>query len=495
MFKRAIEQDLINVELKKNAPLTELQFYARELTAWRTSPERREMIDGDRYYVGDHPILYRKRTIVGADGQPEEVDNVPNSRIIDNQYAKHVDQKADYLLGKPITFQSGNKNYASMVQKVLGAKFMRTLKLAGVGAFNSGKAWLYPYYDETGKLAFKMFPGYEVLPFWEDSAHTKLETAARLYPVEVYKGQDKEIIDKVDIFDPDGVRTFIFSNGSLIPDGGKQNYLTFTDDKGEEQKYNWGKTPLIAIKYNANEIPLIRRARSIQDAINLLQSDFVNNMQEDAGTTIIVLKNYDGANLGEFRHNLSTYRAIKVRSVDGVEGGVEALHIEVNSENYRTVLELLKKALIENMRSYDAKDDRLGNNPNQMNIQSMYSDIDLDSNAMETELQAAFEDILWYVDLYLANSGQGDFTEEDIEVIFNRDVLINESETIDNCTKSVGVLSTETIVSQHPWVTDVEEELRRLEEEKKSTESDPYRQFFENGLMTKDSDRVGGGDE
>ena len=45
---------------------------------------------------------------------------------------------------------------------------------------------------------------------------------------------------------------------------------------------------------------------------------------------------------------------------------------------------------------YDAKDDRLSGNPNQMNIQSMYSDIDLDANDMETEFQAAFEEILWF---------------------------------------------------------------------------------------------------
>ena len=40
---------------------------------------------------------------------------------------------------------------------------------------------------------------------------------------------------------------------------------------------------------------------------------------------------------------------------------------------------------------YDAKDDRIiVGNPNQMNIQSMYSDIDLDANGIETEFQAAF---------------------------------------------------------------------------------------------------------
>ena len=34
---------------------------------------------------------------------------------------------------------------------------------------------------------------------------------------------------------------------------------------------------------------------------------------------------------------------------------------------------------------YDGKDSKLSGNPNQMNIKSMYSDIDLDANRMEIE--------------------------------------------------------------------------------------------------------------
>lgn len=36
-------------------------------------------------------------------------------------------------------------------------------------------------------------------------------------------------------------------------------------------------------------------------------------------------------------------------------------------------------AVIENGMGYDAKDDKLSGNPNQLNIKSMYSDIDIDS--------------------------------------------------------------------------------------------------------------------
>ncbi len=61
----------------------------------------------------------------------------------------------------------------------------------------------------------------------------------------------------------------------------------------------------------------------------------------------------------------------------------------MDAANYELVLDLLKKALIENVRGFDEKDERLSGTPNELNIRSMYSDIDLDANAMETEFQAA----------------------------------------------------------------------------------------------------------
>lgn len=479
LFKKPIEQQLFNIRLRAGKPMTELQFFAKELDVWEHSSERKEMLDGDRYYSGDHDILRRKRTAIGPDGKLISVDNLPNNRIVDNQYAKHVDQKTNYLLGQPISYSGKNDAYIQLVQKVLGMKFMRVLKTAGMESFNSGIAWLYPYYNRNNELAFRVFPGYEILPFWADAAHTELDCALRLYPVEVYYGQDKKIVKKVDVFKPDGVSTYIYDNGLLTPDPDtqKQSYVTVDTGDGKLKALNWERFPLIPIKYNAREIPLIRRGRSLQDAINLLQSDFVNGMEEDAGSTILVLKNYDGQDLGEFRKNLATYRAIKTRAYEGKDGGVDTLEITVNAENYKTVLELLKKALIENLRSYDAKDDRLAGTPNQMNIQSMYCDIDLDANAMETELQAAFEDILWFVNTYLTSTGKGSYDNEEITVIFNRDILINESEAIDNCAKSVGIISDETIVAMHPWVDDPTAELEKLKEQKE--EADPYRMAFE----------------
>jgi SPP1 family phage portal protein len=181
-----------------------------------------------------------------------------------------------------------------------------------------------------------------------------------------------------------------------------------------------------------------------------------------------VLVNYDGENLGEFRKNLATYGAVKVKTVDGAAGDLKTLQVEVNADNYKAIIEIFKKAIIENAMGYDAKDDRLNGNPNQMNIQSMYSDIDLDANEMETEYQASFEELLWFINCHLANAGYGDFEGEEVEVIFNRDILINESDVIDNINKSTGILSDETLVANHPWVDDPQKELERKKQEKEA---------------------------
>ena len=189
--------------------------------------------------------------------------------------------------------------------------------------------------------------------------------------------------------------------------------------------------------------------------------------------------------MGEFRYNLSQFGAVKVRD----DGGVDTLTVEVNAENYKAILEVFKKALIENAGGYDAKDDRLSGNPNQMNIQSMYSDIDLDANGMETEFQAGFEELLWFINQDFKTKGLGDFEQEDVEVIFDRDILINETEAIDNCSKSMGVISDETIVAQHPWVTDPKKELERVQAEKDEAmkKAQEYSGAFGNGNQNGDS--------
>ena len=451
-----------------------INILKNEILTWKASPDRIMQLKGAMYYEGEQDILTRKRTVIGEGGELQEVTNLPNNRIIDNQYAKLVNQKTNYLFGQPFVVSADNTAYLECLKQVFNKKFMRSIKKAGKFMLNTGIAWIYPNYDASGQLSFKVFPGYEILPFWEDDEKTRVRLAVRVYKTDEYTAAGRKAeIERAEVYTPQGVYRFILNGESLESDN-VTPYSTYVNT--DTDSYNCGRIPLVPLKYHEGT-PLIKRIKSLQDGINIMLSDFENNMQEDARNTILVIKNYDGQDLGEFRQKLALYGAVKVRSNDSEKGGVDTLEVKVNVDNYKAIIEIFKKALIENGMGYDAKDDRMAGNPNQMNIQSMYSDIDLDANDMETELQAAFEDLLWFVKAHLSNMGLGDFEDEEATITFNRDILINETEAIDSCVKSVGILSDESILEQHPWVDDVQKELERIKKQKEEQVQEQYGAF------------------
>ena len=448
--------------------MTDEQCIVTEINRFLASRKRIDMLTGERYFEGRHDILSRMRTMIGEDGNLEEVKNLPNNRIVDNQYKKMVVQKTNYLLGQPISVKCENEQYAKVLKQALfNKKFQRLIKHIGEDALNCGIGWLFVHYDEKGNIAFKRLKPFEIIPLWKDAEHTELEGAIRLYEVIAYEGTQEKVLRKVEVYDGKGITFFELSDGgSLKPcEPYQQSYFTVTDGEGVETGYNWERIPLVPFKYNDKEIPLVRMVKNLQDGLNIILSNFQNNMEEDVRNTILILKNYDGQKLGEFRKNLAAFGAIKVRTVDGADGGVDKLTIEVNSENYKAIIENFKKAIIENAMGYDAKDDRIGGNANTMNIRSMYSDIDLDANDMETEYQAAFVQLLELVNAYLQSTGNKDYSSTHVTITFNRDMIFNDTEIINNLA-SLGVkVSNETLIGQLPFVDDVQKELERIKDE------------------------------
>jgi SPP1 family phage portal protein len=171
--------------------MTERQFFEAEIRNWKQSKTRLNQMSGERYYRGDHDILRRKRTVIGKDGILQEVENLPNSRIVDNQCAKMVDQKTNYLFGRPLTFDTEDSAYENELRKVFNKRFLRTLQNLGEDALNGGIGWLFLYYDEQGEFKFRRLNPFEVIPDRKDAEHTILDYAIRIFEVIVYNGKQE----------------------------------------------------------------------------------------------------------------------------------------------------------------------------------------------------------------------------------------------------------------------------------------------------------------
>lgn len=172
---------------------------------------------------------------------------------------------------------------------------------------------------------------------WNDEEHTRLDYAIRLHEMQLFDGKKETTVQFVDVYGKDRIDFYELKDRKLIPVEPYHVHY-FSMIKGEEEKeFNWSEIPIVAFKYNRKEQPLLNSVKSIQDAINLILSTFQNNMEEDVRSNPCTCE-LRRPEFREFRQNLATYGAVKVRTLDGKLGDLKTLQVEVNSENYRSIL-------------------------------------------------------------------------------------------------------------------------------------------------------------
>ena len=132
--------------------MTDKRFLELEIRAWLHSPARKRQLAAEASYDGAQDVLHRRRVALDDDGHIKVLDHLPNNRLVNNIYAKMVDQKTNYSFGRPFSFDTEDKGYAKALNSVLGPKFRRVMRNVGEGAWIGGKCWLFPYY-EGGELA------------------------------------------------------------------------------------------------------------------------------------------------------------------------------------------------------------------------------------------------------------------------------------------------------------------------------------------------------
>lgn len=473
--------------------VTDKRFCELELKRWLGSQLRKDQLKADEYYRGKQDIYLKERSFFDKTGTKHVLKNLPNNRVVNNQYAKMVDQITNFEMGQPITFDTDlstttGKQLAEQLALIFGKQTLRILKKVTRHAINEGIAWLYLWPDdENGTLGFSAFPAHEVLPEWADDEHRELDCAIRYYETNDYDEHgDLQKTKHVEVFDAKGIHRFTYDGGTLTTEGDTPTVPYLNVKIGQDfVGYNWIKCPLIPFRRSDLEQTLLSKCKDLVDALNYMLSVMLDALQENAQGTRLVVKNYNGTDWDSFIHNLIATNIIPVHSTPEGDGGVETLEINVTVENYKFVLDALKKAIIENCGGFDAKDDRLGSNPNQMNIESMYTDIEITANDLENEFAASFEQVMWFVKQWIKQTGGVKATEdkEKADVIFNRDMMVNEPEVIQDCVNSVGLISNETILKMHPWIDDPKAEMDRMAEENEAQQQtgDAYRDAFENG--------------
>lgn len=492
-FMKNAETDAIMARIQRlgNKGKPQEDFIYAEWFNFKNSQEREWMLIGDRYFRNDNDINERKRLLLNGMGILEEDERLSNVKLAHPFVKKLVNQKVNYLLSNPFTIVSCNDNKAfeDELNKYFDKTLRKQIKNRGKEAINKGISWLQLYYDENGKLCYKSIPSEEIKAFWHNNEHTILDAIIRSYNIEEYDAEGKSnTVIIYEYYTEEGIwkykqgkdglvlyEEYDVETGEKVPNPqsyikAKANSNTNADDESasegeqvnaqKEIEINWGRIPFVCFKYNEEELPLVKFVKSMVDNYDSNTSDLANELA-DVPSNIKIFKNYSGTDLREATENIRQFRAVMV---DG-DGGLEQLETTIDAAAHDAHLNRLRKDIFDMGNGVDTQSTDLGNASGQA-LKFRYLDLSLDMNDMANEFENALNDLLWFIkaDIYLKTGV--DYADEEVDITFNTDIVVNEAETIENIKNSVGIISEKTLVANHPYVKDAEAEIEQIAFEK-----------------------------
>lgn len=461
-------------------------------TAFASCAQRKAMLEGREYYRNNAEIDNKKRTIVGEYGNVEEYKEgvVSNSKIKHPDFRTFVRQKITYLMSRPFTIRCDDQGLQGVLENYFTPKVRATIRELAKKTIYSGRAPIEVYYDKQGEMRVRSLDPTTVIPYWADEERSSLLAALRRWEEDVVEADGKiKRVAHFDFYNADGVWHFVTAqNGNLVVDvargvdGWDANFYTnvpVTNNEGkavlaldpttnqlfqptEVVGKNFARIPMLFSRYNDEELPLLRFVKSMVDAYDADVS-MIDDELHDVPNSIKVIRGYNGESLGELVHNLRLFRAVSVQS----DGGVEDVGQAMDSTAAENHLTRLRKDMYSGASCVDTtRVDNLGNQSG-VAMRYIYSDLDMDCMDLWTDVEEQVLKPLAQFFLYdhYAKTGQS-FSNLKMDFIANTDIAVNETETCTNLKNSVGLISEETIVANHPYVTDAKAELERLRKER-----------------------------
>lgn len=494
------ETEKINYILQKGKEnsINLKEFIKIQIAEFENSQEYKEMICGLQYAQNENEIKDKKRYYTDSKGIRRVTKKLANNQLRHPIPRKMKLQKQGYLLKKKMTIkqvldedENENKEYMKEIKAIFNNRMHKMLKRTLGGTIDTGIIWWQPYVDEEGKFKTKLRYSIEMIPQWEDREHENLSAMIIKYPIVVYEPNGKKTIYKVEYWNLEGIRYFVQEGSNLVEDVEMidENKIIGIDEDGntlcchfilDNNKCMWERLPFIYWKYNDDEKPLIHFLKSLVDCYDKLTSSIADTI-EDTPNAVKVIKNYNGKaeNVSE---NLNTFGLILVQT----DGDFRYENPQINIEAFKVYIEQLRKDIYEAGFGVDTESDKFGNQPSGVAIQELYEDLDLDCSNIETEFQASLEYYKYFIDTYLNLTTGKDYTDIELEFTFNKSMITDEGEKIQNCKNSMGQISNKTIRANHPWVKDVDAEERQIEIEQK--EDDQYSNIIPNQKVNTNKD-------
>ncbi|MCT3574155.1 phage portal protein [Levilactobacillus brevis] len=415
-----------------------------------------------RYYFNENDITNRnngesKVNPKGSDDPLRQADN----RVSNNFHQLLVDQEAGYLATIPPSVDVEDDGLNDQIKTTLGDNFGLRLNQLVVDAANAGVAWTHYWVDKDGQFRYGIVPPDQITPIYSSDLDRKLLALRRTYSqLDPKTGKYYKIHE----YWTDKDCTFFKSEKPDYTDleelPGRFNVYDITTNAdigaGNVMAHQFGRIPFIAFPKNKYQRPELYKYKGLIDVYDNVYNGFVNDV-DDVQQVILVLTNYGGQSLAEFKKALKEDKAVKFESMGtGDKSGLDKLTIDIPVEARNTLLESTKADIFVHGQGIDPTKFE-ANNASGTAIKMLYSHLELKA----ANTQAYFTDALnELVRAIMRWSKASDPDGRKIEQTWSRASIHNNLEEAQTISQVAQYSSDEAIAKANPIVDDWQQELK-----------------------------------
>ena len=483
------QTDLINAKLLAEGALNESDILKYIINDDIDSQQKKNMQKGERYYNGEHDVLQKDFTsskLLEAEKKEGIVQqkfttfrniNRSNHKNINAFLKILVDQKTAYLVSKEPTIKvSGaeenteQKAYEKMLCEFANDNFNEVLQDLVTGASCKGFEVLHIYYDDNGELQYCIVPANEIIAIYDTNNQKELLEVIRYYDITVVENGQKYIRKKVEWWTKQNVTYYIEKESNLfikdtsISVNPAPHYWSITTLDGfqkNKQGHSWGRVPFLLLKNNRNSTTDLEHIKGLIDAYDLISSEGTNNFL-DLVELYWVIYGFGGDEASDVLKKLQINKAVNILT-DSRDSRVEAKQVELPVAGRLEFLKMLRKDIFHFGMGVDTDSDKFGNAPSGVSLKFQYTLLDQKAGNMIAKLRKVIKELLWFVTEDYNSKHNTVYDANDIQIDINKNIITNDVETVNMIQYSKGIVSDKTLLSMHPFVSDVNAELQELE--------------------------------
>ena len=395
----------------------------------RLSRKKQLARKGNQYYEGDHDIKNYSLYYYDKDGELQEDKTRSNIKISHPFFTELVDQEVQYLLSSKDGYVFSDDE---VLQNALNEYFNYNedfeVELSDLltGTVSKGFDYLYAYKKANGKTGFQYADSLGVVEVRAKDASDNCDYIINYY-IDRFN-EKNEPIYKIEVWDSEEVYFYtkvgaqpivLDENEELNP---RPHILYEKDENGDVYGEGYGRIPFFRLDNNRKQFSGLKAIKELIDDYDLMSCGLSNNLQ-DANEYLVVVSGFQGENFDELQRNLKTKKIVGVDE----NGSVDYKTVSIPYEARKAKLQLDQENIYRFGMGFNASQIGDGNITNVV-IKSRYSLLDLKVNKLEKNVKKLLRRILDIV-LKEINEELGTaYTQKDVEIIFNREIMTNATD-------------------------------------------------------------------